>query len=147
MPTDYHTWYNRIEDAKKQFDNEQNEDGSYKNPFMPNKVYMEFLKKQQPTNSEFKESTIFATQLRKIIEEGLVEGGVPTDFMPEETDLNKRIAAWKKLGEADRMKSNKYRLYSSYEKALTVLTNKKKEKLLKSIGWGTPETYGKSIKP
>jgi hypothetical protein len=134
--------------TKREFDSDRNDDGSYKNPFMPNKVYMEFLKKQQPTGTEYKGSSIFATQLRKIIEEGLLEGGVPTDFMPDETNLDTKIKAWEKYtkGKTDEEIGKaypKYLLYTAYEKALSDLTNKKKEKLLKDIGWDSAESYGK----
>lgn len=136
-------FYKNNDLTQREFDDERNDDGSYKNPFMPNKVYMEFLKKQQPTNTEYKESSIFATQLRKIIEEGLVEGGVPTDFMPDEINLDKKIKAWEKLSEDKKVKYPKYVLYTAYEKAISELTDKKKQKLLKDIGWDTDEKYGK----
>ncbi len=111
-------------------------------PFTVNTVYLDFLKDQQDINKEWKGNAIFSTQLRKVIEEGLIEGGVPTDFMTG-THLDARRAAWNKLTETQKLKSDKYRLYKTYEDSISRLTEKKKQALLKEIGWDKPETYGK----
>ena len=54
-----------------------NEDGTFnKNAeFTPNVVYAEFLKNQTEVNSSYKGVSIFSTQLRKMILEGLYENG------------------------------------------------------------------------
>ena len=44
--------------------------------FTVNKIFTEFLKNQTEINSSFKEKSIFSTQLRKLILEGLYERGV-----------------------------------------------------------------------
>jgi hypothetical protein len=44
--------------------------------FTVNTIYAEFLKNQTEVNSEYKGKTIFSTQLRKLILEGLYERGV-----------------------------------------------------------------------
>ena len=54
-----------------------NEDGSFndKSEFTVNTIFAEFLKNQTEINSEYKGKTIFSTQLRKMILEGLYEKG------------------------------------------------------------------------
>ncbi len=112
-------------------------------PFTPNLIYMDFLKDQQDVNSEFKGQAIFSTQLRKVIEEGLVEGGVPTDFNLDK-DLDTRRRMWNALSESQKIAtSEKYRLYKEYESSVARLTEKKKQGLIKEIGWDKPDKYGK----
>jgi hypothetical protein len=55
-----------------------NEDGSFNkdSEFTVNTIFAEFLKNQTEVNSEYKSKTIFSTQLRKLILEGLYEKGV-----------------------------------------------------------------------
>jgi predicted kinase len=55
-----------------------NEDGTFNkdSEFTVNTIYAEFLKNQTEVNSEYKGKTIFSTQLRKMILEGLYERGV-----------------------------------------------------------------------
>lgn len=66
-------------------------------PFTKNTIFLNYLKNQLEIAPKFKEKTVFPTQLRKLVEDGLIEGGVPTDFRPD-LDLNKRRKAWKNLG-------------------------------------------------
>ncbi len=118
---------------KREFDN---------TPFTPNYIYLDFLKDQQDINSEYKGTAIFSTQLRKVIEEGLIEGGVPTDFETGKS-LDTRRSLWNKLSESQKRKSPKYVLYKDYEDSVARLTEKKKVALIKEIGWDKPGTYGK----
>ena len=55
-----------------------NEDGSFnkESKFTVNTIFAEFLKNQTEVNPEYKKKTIFSTQLRKLILEGLYERGV-----------------------------------------------------------------------
>jgi len=59
-------------------DNVFNEDGTInmESSFTVNKVFAEFLKNQTEINNEYKEKSIFSTQLRKLILEGLYERGI-----------------------------------------------------------------------
>jgi len=54
-----------------------NEDGTFNNnvTFTPNVIYAEYLKNQTEVNSSYKGVSIFSTQLRKMILEGLYENG------------------------------------------------------------------------
>jgi len=57
-------------------DNIFNEDGSLNdNKFTPNVIFVDFLKNQTEINKEYKQKSIFSTQLRKLILEGLYEQG------------------------------------------------------------------------
>ena len=58
-------------------DNVFNEDGSFNKQvdFTPNVIFAEFLKNQTEVNSSYKGVSIFSTQLRKMILEGLYEQG------------------------------------------------------------------------
>lgn len=55
-----------------------NEDGSFNNDvvFTKNTIFAEYLKNQTEINSSYKKSSIFSTQLRAIILEGLYEKGI-----------------------------------------------------------------------
>lgn len=103
--------------------------------FTPNRVFLEFLKDQLEIAPEYKGKVIFSTQMRKLIEDGLIEGGVATDFEPGKS-LDARREAWGKLSEADKRKTSKrYSLLKKYEDNISELTKLKKEELLKEIGW------------
>ena len=52
-------------------------------PFTKNPIYIQYLKNQLEIAPDFKSKVIFSTQLRKLIELGLMEGGVATDFMSD----------------------------------------------------------------
>ena len=102
--------------------------------FTPNKIYLEYLKDQLEIAPEYKGQVVFSTQMRKLIEDGLVEGGVSTDFEPGKS-LDARRAAWKKLSETEKRKYKRYNLMRTYEDNIKELTKLKKEELLKEINW------------
>jgi hypothetical protein len=110
--------------------------------YTKNNIFLQYLKKQQNTNKEYKGSSIFSTQMRKVIEEGLVEGGVPSDFMPDNQNLIARKVLWNSMPNEEKIKYNNYRLYSNYEKAISNLTAVKKAKLIRDIDWEDPRNYG-----
>lgn len=110
--------------------------------FTKNPVYVKFLKDQLDINSEFKNKVIFSTQLRKLILEGLVEGGVPADFLPEE-DINTRIKEWNDIPAKDFNKFIKsgefkasplYEKYKTYENKISKLIDFRKAELINEIG-------------
>lgn len=104
--------------------------------FTINTIFLNFLKNQLEIAPKYKHKVIFSTQLRKLIEDGMIEGGVPTDF-GQDLNLDDRRAAWKALGsEAARLKvSKKYRLFKAYEANVQKLMDIKKEELMDEIGW------------
>jgi hypothetical protein len=55
-----------------------NEDGTFNESivFTPNTIFAEFLKNQTEVNKTFKNKSIFSTQLRKLVLEGLYEKGI-----------------------------------------------------------------------
>jgi hypothetical protein len=121
-------------------------------PFTVNKIFIQYLKNQLETGDKFKNQTIFATQLRKLIEDGLVENGIPTDYLSDKP-AEVRIAAWNKIEvydvasdgkksfnpekteEKKQEISPKYKLYKLYEKNLNTLTQVKTKELLEEMGW------------
>lgn len=111
--------------------------------FTPNIIYIQFLKDQLETGEEFKGKITFPSQMRKLIIDSLVENGVPTDFKPEITDPNKRMALWEKASDKEKRKSENYNLYRDFETLITELTETKYTELLDRIGW----KIGKNGKP
>ena len=111
--------------------------------FTKNNIFLDYFKDQLEVNDSYKPSVTFPTQLRSLIEEGLMENGVPTDWKPEIKDRAERIKAWDK--ETDKETSYNYRLLTAYESKLERLVELKKEKLRKEIG-SNPEDLVKFIK-
>jgi hypothetical protein len=73
-------------------DNIFNDDGTFNDnaDFTVNTIFAEFLKNQTEVNSSYKEKSIFSTQLRKMILEGLYEKGVIKSLDYSEI-TNKRV--------------------------------------------------------
>lgn len=114
-------------------------------PFTKNTIFVNYLKNQLEIAPKFKESVIFSTQLRKLIEDGLMENGVPTDFMPGK-DANARITAWEKLNEGSKIKqSPRYALLKEYENNISKLTEIKKRQLLDELNWSMKIVKGKEV--
>jgi hypothetical protein len=119
-----------ITKAKDQGDKFYSEDAMTKNT-----IFMEYLKDQLAIAPKFKGKVIFSTQLRKLIENGLVESGVDVDFMPG-VDLNTRKAEWDKLSEGHKLLNYpKWALMRDYEKNIGELTKLKMNDLLREAGW------------
>ena len=103
--------------------------------FTKNTIFVNYLKNQLEIAPKFKKKVVFSTQLRKLIEDGLMENGVPTDFKAGDT-ANARMNAWDKLTESEKLKkSNRYRLLKRYEDNIAKLTAIKKRQLLNRLNW------------
>jgi len=117
--------------------------------FSKNVIYADYLKDQVEVAPEFKEKIIFSTQLRKLVEEGSFENGVPVDFKPEITGNQERYDAWKAItDESEKVKESKlYGKILRYEAALRQLTEFKKQQLVEELGWteGVPKDLNKFI--
>ena len=111
--------------------------------FTPNDIFLKYFKKQLEIAPKYKGKTTFPTQLRKLIESGLMSNGVPTDFkadMPKEV----RIAEWAKLDDRTRRRESKnYSLLKRFQDDLENLMAQKKQELLDEMGW----SYGPDGKP
>jgi hypothetical protein len=120
----------------KLYTSQTNRSFSSDKPYTKNPVFLHYLKNQLETAPEYKSKVIFSTQLRKLIEDGLMEGGVPTDYMQGEP-LDKRIAAWSKVTDESQRRSlsNRYTLLKEYEDNIRKLTEVKKRELLREAGW------------
>ena len=103
--------------------------------FTPNDIFLKYFKKQLEIAPKYKGKTTFPTQLRKLIESGLMSNGVPTDFkadMPKEV----RIAEWAKLDDRTRRSESKnYSLLKRFQDNLQNLMAQKKQEFLEEIGW------------
>ena len=104
--------------------------------FTPNVIHLQYLKNQLAIHEERTGNVIFSTQLRKLVEDGLMKNGVPTDFEPDGS-AEDRIAHWDALKDEDARikKSERYALLREYEKNIVRLTDLAKEDLLKEINW------------
>lgn len=103
--------------------------------FTPNTIHLEYFKNQLEIHDERKGNVIFSTQLRKLVEDGLMENGVPSDFMSGK-DNSARMVAWNKLSNKAKLeKSPNYSLLKAYEANVGKLTQHAKDKLLKEINW------------
>jgi len=102
--------------------------------FTPNDIFLKYFKKQLEIAPKYKGKTTFPTQLRKLIESGLMSNGVPTDFM-EDMPKEVRIAEWAKLDEDKKLKNKNYELLKRFQGNLQNLMAQKKQELLDEIGW------------
>lgn len=85
-------------------------DGSEETRYTPNVVYVQYLKDQVAINNTWKNKTVFSTQLRKLIINNLYEEGKPLTAEME-------------------------RMVKKFEALLDQYQEKKKEELLKEMGW------------
>jgi hypothetical protein len=114
-------------------------------PFTINKIHFKYLKNQVEIAPEWKGKSIFSTQLRKLIEDGTMMNGVPNDYLPG-TDETERMNKWNALSdEAKQKQSPTYKLLKAYEDDIRLLTELKKEELLKEMGWSMKEVNGKMV--
>lgn len=112
--------------------------------FTKNTIFANYLKDQLDIHNEYKGKVIFSTQLRKLIEEGLFENGVPVDFL-EGSGAEKRISQWASMDEQAREKvSPLYRLAKRYENHIDELSRLKKQELLEEAGW-TEDKFGNPV--
>ena len=105
------------------------------NVFTKNTIFLRNLKNQLDLNTDYKGKTIFSTQLRGLLNSGLIEQGIPVDYKKGE-DFNKRYIAWNKMSEAKQMESSDmFKLSRSFENRMSRLVQLNVEKLVKSLGW------------
>jgi len=98
-------------------------------------IFLEYLKQQVVTADEFKGQIKFPSQVRKLITSGLMELGLPHEFMPG-AKAEARREAWAK--EKDKSKYPSYALEKVYtegiDKMITVAENQLKRELGYSEG-------------
>ena len=104
--------------------------------FTKNTIFLDYFKNQLETADQYKGKQIFSTQLRKLIEEGLMEQGVPTDFRTD-LSLSARRTLWESLltDSPDRMTPN-YEKLLNYESLVRSLTEYKVRELHRELGFG-----------
>lgn len=97
-------------------------------PFTKNTLFLHFLKDQLEIAPKYKGHVTFPTQMRKLIESGLMEGGVPVDYEVGK-DLNTRISLWDKEKNKE-SKSKVYTLVKNYENSVSQMTSYLMEELI-----------------
>ncbi len=110
--------------------------------FTKNVIHIKYLKNQLDIASKDKGNVVFSTQLRKLVSDGLLEGGVPKDFMTDETDQEVRKEKWEEIvskGEGQQNSEN-YKLLKSFEGNIKALADLYKDNLLREIGITFNET-------
>ena len=110
--------------------------------FTKNVIFLKYLKNQLEINDEPKGAVIFSTQFRKLVEDGLMENGVPIDFRPKLKDSIKRIRAWNKVENKEEA-SPYYKLIKDYEGTISKLVDIAKEDLLREMQWTQDPKTGK----
>lgn len=98
------------------------------NEFTVNTIFVNYLKNQLKIAPKFKGKSTFPSQIRKIIETGLMENGVPTDFMPNST-AEERKEKWDNLSPAEKLKSENWHKILKYETSIQRLATVKRKQL------------------
>ena len=105
--------------------------------FTPNVIFSQYFKEQVATNAEFKSTVTLSTQLKKLVEIGLYEYGVPVDYRPEiKGDARKELVdEWEALPERDKnSESRNYVLSQNYITILNKLITKLKANFRQKYG-------------
>ncbi len=110
--------------------------------FTKNTIFLTYLKDQMDIADEVKGQVIFSTQLRKLVEQGLMRDGIPIDYIGKDEE-------WDNLTDTQRAKESKiYSIVLEYEKNIDALTNLVKADILKMTGFKQIETQdGISYEP
>jgi len=110
--------------------------------FTKNTIFLTYLKDQMDIADEVKGQVIFSTQLRKLVEQGLMRDGIPIDYTGKDEE-------WDKLTDDQRAKESKiYSVVLEYERNIDTLTDLVKADILKMTGFKQIETQdGISYEP
>ena len=110
--------------------------------FTKNTIFLTYLKDQMDIADEVKGQVIFSTQLRKLVEQGLMRDGIPIDYIGKDEE-------WDELTDTQRAKESKiYSVVLEYEKNIDTLTDLVKADILKMTGFKQIETQdGISYEP
>jgi hypothetical protein len=93
--------------------------------FTKNVIFLDYFKDQLETADSYKGKVIFPTQLRKLIEEGLMDRGVPIDYTGTKEE-------WDGMDEDEKLKnSDNYKKIIRYEQAVAAFTDFKIKELEK----------------
>ena len=102
--------------------------------FTKNPIFLDYLKNQQEQTDTLKGKTVFSTQLRTTALMNLYNEGVPTSFMPRETDNVLRTEAWQNLTENEKLTYPAYRSNKLYKQAVDRYSARLKSDFLKEAG-------------
>jgi hypothetical protein len=102
--------------------------------FTPNEIFLNYFKDQLEVHDHYSDKVTFSTQLRKLIEDGLMENGVPVDWRTNITDPEARMNAWEDASDSEKDESDNYKKLIKYESLLSRLVELKKDKLRQEVG-------------
>ncbi len=114
------------------------------------KMPFNYVGRQVETSSQKNKSTI-GTQTTKLALTDLFLYGIPTDYMQDEKNFQKKSQSWYTLTEQDKLnQSNHYRLENKHRKEIMALENKGYYNLLAKLGIkensdGTYESYDPQV--
>jgi len=119
-----------------------NSDGSFNDtPYITDKkgqnvinVPFKIMAIQAEVPSKEKALVTRGSQMTKLLTMDFMAAGVPVDFMPNETNFNKRYQAWNALDEADKEKSKLYKEIKNNRELLQAITELGYKSLLKKLG-------------
>ena len=125
---------NTLKNAAGEYDNNV-EFASPDYEFTPNEIFLDYFKDQLEIADKYKGSVIFSTQLRKLVEEGLMENGKPVDYKGSKEE-------WDALPEDEKLKNTYYAKLINYEKLVRNLTDFKVKELIKEADITFDSTTG-----
>jgi hypothetical protein len=119
-----------------------NVDGSFNNaPYVKDgkdqniiKVPFKIISIQVEVPSKDKALVTRGSQMTKLLTMDFMAAGVPVDFMPSETNFNKRYQEWNLLDEAGKETSKLYREIKNNRELLQAMTEFGYQSLLKKLG-------------
>jgi hypothetical protein len=92
--------------------------------FAVNEIYLNYFKDQLEIADTYKNKVIFSTQLRKLVEEGLMQEGKPINYSGTKEQ-------WDSLPESEKLNNKFYAKIVNYEKLVRQLTEFKTDELIK----------------
>lgn len=103
-------------------------------PFTMNQIHLKYLKNQVFIAEGFKGKVTLGSQKRKIILNGLMSDGIPTDFM-RDSSIDDRREQWNALKESAKEKNSPhYTWFKNYMKLMDKMHNHVINELLYDIG-------------
>ena len=105
-------------------------------------IFLEYLKQQVSTSDSYKGYIKFPSQIRKLITSGLMELGVPYEYMSKSTPDERRIA-WAK--EKNKLQYPSYRLQQAYNEGIAKMVTVAENQLKRELGYDNGQISVKKL--
>lgn len=106
--------------------------------FTNNRIHLKFLKNQLVLHSGFKDTATFATQIRGLLSAGLVNEGIPVDYVNSDKK-------WEDLSYKEQLEASRsFAMIERFNGAVEKFIETNKDKILKQVGWSR-DASGKLI--